>query len=147
MKSEFPMKLECLSDLVSNCETLCRSECCGIDAYDFSPINIANYLTKFDGQANESEVDLIKEKLKFIISSNAQNSEPQLVISVEEMNQNFTSEEIVIFASEIKHNLEVALFLVSESDKKRFKNSLFAINRNRYLLKKRHPSAIPENNS
>ena len=141
------MKLENLSSLVSKCETLCDHECCGIYAYDFSPINIANYLTGHKGGIDEGEITLIEEKLNYLISEYSQLAESAETITIEEVNQRFTAKEIVILASEIKYNLEVAGLLVAESESKRFKNSLNDIQRNRYLLKKRHPSAKPEQNS
>ena len=128
------MKLESLSNLVSKCETLCNHECCGIYAYDFSPINIATYITERKGSVDEAEIALVREKLNYLISEYSQFSESAKEITIEEINQRFTAEEIVIFASEIKYNLEIAVLLAAESETKRFKNSLNAIQRNRYLL-------------
>ena len=141
------MKLENLLKLVSKCETLCDHECCGIYAYDFSPINIANYVTGCKGKISEREIVLIKETLNYLISEYSQISESASEIVIKEINHTFTAEEIVLFASEIKCNLEVASELIEESENKRFKNSLYAIQKNRNLLKKRHPAAKPEKNS
>jgi len=141
------MNLKDILNLVRKCETVCEHECCGVYAYDFSPINIACYLMEHTVKAREAEVALIKDKLNNLISESSQLSEAATEISIEEINQKFTPEEILIFASEIKHNLEIAGLLIEESEAKRFKNSLYAIQPNRYLLKKRHPDAKPEKNS
>lgn len=52
-----------LTTLMQRCQEVCVAECCGLDAFDFSPIHIASYLAthhppRRDGVVTEIMTDL-----------------------------------------------------------------------------------------
>ena len=58
------MKLEPpLANLVARCQTMCVAECCGVDAYDFSPVHIASYITMYRGQPDASEIRTLRGQI------------------------------------------------------------------------------------
>jgi hypothetical protein len=46
-----------LSGLVRSCETNCVAACCGIDAFDFSPLNCASFISSGGGAISAEEVE------------------------------------------------------------------------------------------
>lgn len=45
-----------LGSLVRYCEKNCVAECCGIDAFDFSPLHIASFLSAYTGRISDSDL-------------------------------------------------------------------------------------------
>lgn len=43
-----------LNYLVRYCEKNCVADCCGIDAFDFSPLHVASYLSAYSGEISEA---------------------------------------------------------------------------------------------
>ncbi|MEP2890937.1 DUF6331 family protein [Tateyamaria sp.] len=58
MKLEYP-----LLGMIQNCATLCEPDCCGIDAYDFSPFHIASFLLRYTGCIDQVELEDIRNQL------------------------------------------------------------------------------------
>ena len=116
------MKIEPpLSNLIGRCQTICVAGCCGIDAYDFSPIQIASYLTMWRGSPDEKEIKTIRNQISDIKANYGNAGGSSLGVTIEEMNQIFTAEEIDLFTGEISANLEIALKLITESETLRYK--------------------------
>ncbi|RYG69650.1 hypothetical protein EON80_09430 [bacterium] len=113
------MKLEDpLSNLVYRCQTMCDPLCCGIDAYDFSPIQIASALTMWEGLPNEKEVEGVRSQLAEIEKrANAGG------LTIEEMNQIFTAEQAHELVAEIRANMEIALDLIRQSESLRIRRT------------------------
>lgn len=49
--------------LCKSCETICERECCGIDAFNFSPFNVIYHLTKWHACIRDSDVEKIRTEL------------------------------------------------------------------------------------
>ncbi|MGJ8653578.1 MAG: DUF6331 family protein [Opitutaceae bacterium] len=103
-----------LSNLIGRCQTICVAECCGIDAYDFSPIQIASYLTMYTGGIEQPEIEKIKFQLKEL-NEVAKDTN----LTIEEMNQIFTPSELDSLIDEINENLIVAIKLIELSESQR----------------------------
>jgi len=113
------MKLEPpLANLIARCQTICVAECCGVDAYDFSPIQIASYLTMYRGKPDASEVRTLRGQIEAHRANCGVASGRGATI--EEMNQRFTAEEIERLTDELLANLEVALNLIEISERRRY---------------------------
>lgn len=52
-----------LAALCKSCETVCVRECCGIEAFSFSPFNIIYHLTKLQRRSLDSEIADIRLEL------------------------------------------------------------------------------------
>jgi hypothetical protein len=115
------MKLEPpISNLVNRCQTICVSECCGIDAYDFSPIHIASYLLMWEGRPNSTEITRIRNQLEALKANYGTSGAIAPGVTFEDLNQIFSANEIDSLVDEILANLDVALQLIAESETKRF---------------------------
>jgi hypothetical protein len=117
------MKLEPpLSNLVARCQTICVAECCGIDAYDFSPIQIASYLTMVRGSTDASEIRVIRGQIEALRANYGTGAASGHGATFDDLNQGFTAEQIDGLAHELLTNLDVALRLIQQSEEMRYKN-------------------------
>lgn len=110
-----------LANLLNRCQTICVAECCGIHAYDFSPIHVASYLLMFRGLVDPSEVKQLRVQLAALKANYGTKGASARGVTLDEMNQDFTAEEIDSLVNEIETNLEVALKLVEDSESKRYR--------------------------
>ena len=110
-----------LSNLIARCQTICEAACCGIDAYDFSPVQIASYLTMWRGAPDEKEIKTIRSQITDIKSNYGSAGASGSGVTIEEMNQIFTATEVDVFSDEISANLEIAMKLIMESEALRYK--------------------------
>jgi hypothetical protein len=109
-----------LANLIARCQTLCVAECCGIDAYDFSPIQIASYLTMYRGKPDVAEVRTLRGQIDELRTNYGLAGAHSRGVTLEELNQGFTAEQIEALASELSSNLDVALTLVEKSEELRY---------------------------
>jgi Family of unknown function (DUF6331) len=112
-----------LSSLVNRCQAICVAECCGIDAYDFSPIHIASYLLMHRGAPDPTEVSQIRTQLDLLKQKHGIHGTSTRGATFTDMNQGFTPAQIDSFVDEISHNLDVALRLIEDSEPKRYKRT------------------------
>jgi hypothetical protein len=93
--------------------------CCGIDAYDFSPIQIASYLALYKGVPRDDDIKTILNQLADIKTkySRANN------ITIEEMNQTFLDGELNLLIEEIMVNLHIAKDLIAQSEALRWRSA------------------------
>lgn len=118
------MKLEPpLANLIARCQTICVAECCGADAYDFSPIQIASYLTMCRGKADDSEVQTLRGQIGALRANYGVAGASGRGATFEEMNQEFSAEEIEVLASKLMANLDVALSLIEMSEGLRYRTA------------------------
>jgi hypothetical protein len=118
------MKLEPpLANLIARCQTMCVAECCGVDAYDFSPIQIASYLTMYRGTPDDTEVRKLRLQIDELRANYGLAGASGQGAIFEEMNQRFTAEKIEKLTNELSANLDVALLLIEKSDELRFRSA------------------------
>lgn len=118
------MKLEPpLANLIDRCQTICVAECCGVDAYDFSPIQIASYLTMYAGKPDDSMVQTLRGQLEALRANYGVAGASDRGATIEEMNQVFSAEQIQELASELLANLDVALSLIQKSEGLRYRTA------------------------
>ena len=115
------MKLEDpLLDLISRCQTICVAECCGIDAYDFSPVHIASYLLMWEGKPNESNLIKLRAQLEALKSNYGSKGASSNGVTIDDMNQRFSGIEIDNLVDEITENMEIALQICEKAEAERF---------------------------
>ncbi|MEZ6142313.1 MAG: DUF6331 family protein [Zavarzinella sp.] len=107
MKLEHP-----LSGLFARCQTICVAECCGIDAYDFSPIHIASFLLLYRGEPDPADVRLVRSQLAALKVNYGSNGASAAGVTLDEVNQVFTGVEVDALVDEISANLDKALTLI-----------------------------------
>ena len=100
---------ERLGHLIKYCEKSCVAECCGVDAFDFSPLHIASCISAYTGAIDEQELatwnGLIDE-----FERNLHKIKPRegLVCVVSSMNQLFTMEAVRALIEELRTSLAAA---------------------------------------
>lgn len=118
------MKLEPpLANLIARCQTICVAECCGVDAYDFSPVQIASYLTMYRGKPDESEVQTLRDQIAALRANYGVVGASGRGATFEEMNQGFSAEQVEGLANELLANLDVALSLIETSEGLRYRTA------------------------
>ena len=106
-----------LTDLIRYCEKLCVKECCGIEAFDFSPIHMASWLQHSRGESTEETLGKLREQLddfriRFGSGSNSDGYESE----DGEMNQCFSPEQVDQLATQLATNLKYAVELKDKSN-------------------------------
>ncbi len=110
-----------LKYLVDYCEKHCLAACCGINAFDFSPLHVASYVSASvncisPNDIAEWEQELTKaEELVRDLTPN----EDGFLCSVAGMNQYFTRKTFTDFIAELQHSLRVSPQVVNFSERLR----------------------------
>lgn len=116
MKLEHP-----LLNLVSRCQTLCVAECCGADAYDFSPVHIASFLLMWEGKPNPDTLTRLRGQLDALKANYGTAGASADGAAIDDMNQSFTGEQIDRLVDEISTNLNLAVQICDGAERTRFR--------------------------
>ena len=103
-----------LLGLIKHCETLCEAACCGVDAFDFSPIHIASSLIRYTGKIESEEVDKVLSQLQNLDMEAERLTRDGGTISIEGMNQIFTGPALFTLSATIRDSLTKAVQLVAD---------------------------------
>ena len=112
-----------LLNLVSRCQTICVAECCGIDAYDFSPVHIASYLIMWEGKPSKLNLVKLRTQLEALKSNYGSKGASSNGVTIDDMNQGFSGIEIDNLVDEITENLEIALQICEHAEAARFRST------------------------
>ena len=113
MKLEYP-----LLGMIQNCATLCEPECCGIDAYDFSPFHIASFLVRYTGEIDQRDLEKIRSQLSILDANYGVNGASQKGCTIDEMNQKFSGQATSELVSDISISLDRACHLIAQELRK-----------------------------
>ncbi len=108
MKLEHP-----LAGLIDRCQTICVRECCGVDAYDFSPIHIASFLIMWRGEVDQSELSKLRQQIVALREDFGASGRLGCGVTIEGMNQSMTGADVDEFASTLLANIDYALEIVA----------------------------------
>ncbi len=88
-----------LKALVEACENMCVAECCGIGAFDFSPLHITSHLSAFTGTISEADLSKVEAEIDAMVSHAVTFSPDQSgnICSIEGMNQYFTEMMLTVW--------------------------------------------------
>lgn len=108
-----------LANLIKYCERACVAECCGIDAFDFSPLHVASCISASTGSIGESAVaewtGLIAE-----FERNFDSLGPTgegLVCRIGSMNQLFTEAAIRALFTQLRTSVAAAPAILELSNR------------------------------
>lgn len=114
------MKLEpALAEMVNGCQTVCVVECCGLDAFDFSPIHIASHLLKWGSTSNISGVSTLSAQIEALKANYGSKGASACGATIDDLNQQLSGNQIDQLTDELSANLKVAVKLIEESEKNR----------------------------
>ena len=106
-----------LTDLIKSCEKPCVKECCGIEAFDFSPVHVASWLHSYQSEPTDSIVSLLNQQLDDVRASYGSDSDSDGYESDEdEMNQIFSPAQVDQLVNQLKTNLQHAVELNQQSN-------------------------------
>lgn len=103
-----------LLGLIEACETLCEVECCGIDAFDFSPIHMASHLIRYYGHPRPENIDEITSQLLEMdaVADLARASGRAIII--DQLNQYFTGQALADLSTSLKNGLLRAHIIIQK---------------------------------
>ncbi len=96
-----------LAALIGACEKLCEAECCGVHAFDFSPVHVASHLSAYTGNIREADVVELRGELRDLMRA-AEAIPDGWMIGVAGMNQYFKLEELRALAADVGRCLDLA---------------------------------------
>ena len=100
---------ERLQRLVDYCEKNCVAGCCGIAAFDFSPLHVASRLAAYSGEITPAEIADWEAELaraEALIEPLSPNEKGYLC-TIAAMNQSFTRASFKAFIGELGHSIRV----------------------------------------
>ena len=93
---------ENVAGLVEFCEKVCDRGCCGIDAFDFSPLHVASYISAITGGIRDCDIAEWDERLAEVERAR-QILEPNddgFVCYIANLNQYFSRSRIEVLIAE-----------------------------------------------
>jgi hypothetical protein len=110
-----------LLHLVNYCQKTCVAECCGLDAFDFSPLHIASYLSAGAGCIKEANVREWEAEVMHasLLAAELPANEDGFICSIAGMNQFFSRSSFDGLIAEILHSIRVSPRMVELSDQLR----------------------------
>ena len=116
---------ERLMHLINYCEKQCVAECCGMDAFDFSPLHVASYLSAFTGSISPAEIGEWETELNKAAERTSQLSpdEDGYIGLLAGTNQFITRANLDALIAELRHSIQVSPQVLELSEQLR-KNPL-----------------------
>jgi hypothetical protein len=115
-----------LSLLIEQCETRCVAQCCGLEAFNFSPLNIAFFFT-----VNELKPECISKENVIRVKKELKNLQKNSLTLTEDkhgdigflkaIKRPISRQQLKYLCEEIEHNIDVARNLVLDMQTKRYK--------------------------
>jgi hypothetical protein len=109
---------ETVARLVKFCEKVCDRGCCGIDAFDFSPLHVASYISAITGGMRDCDIAEWDERLAEVERA-TQIIEPNddgFVCYIPNINHAFSRSLIEALIAEIRHSIRSAPVVVALSN-------------------------------
>lgn len=103
-----------LSTLVDKCQTICVPECCGLDAYDFSPIHIASFLILWRGDVDEAELSKLREQIQSLRNDYGLEGKVACGVQIEQLNQSLLGAEVDRLADTLLRNIDAAIEIIAQ---------------------------------
>jgi hypothetical protein len=99
-----------LNGLVRYCEKVCVAGCCGIDAFDFSPLHVASYISGTTGCISADDIAEWEQELAKAeeLARDLAPNENGYICSIAGMNQCFRRDAFRSFIGELRHSLQVS---------------------------------------
>lgn len=92
------------------CEKVCLHECCGMGAFDFSPLHVASYMSAYTGIISEEDTQASLADLDRLLAAGA--AQPLdangYACSIANTNWNFTRESLAALVARIKWSIAAA---------------------------------------
>lgn len=137
--SPYPEIQPPLQRLLSACETICVTECCGLDAFDFSPIHMASYLIRSTGQVAEQDVQELRAAVGHLRQSCGASAGHTKDFSSSTLNAILTPQQVDELCAKLDLSLDTAIALVrfAEAEKSEGYPNLFGV------IKESDPEVTP----
>ncbi|KQR33288.1 hypothetical protein ASF91_04525 [Rhizobium sp. Leaf155] len=94
-----------ISALVKECERFCEKECCGPNAFSFSPFNMIYHLTKYGEDISWTDIESLQEQLSDFAEMVRSSYMPSEKLEVLEINAILTVDQLVCLVEEIGFGL------------------------------------------
>ncbi len=116
-----------LENLIKQCETKCVAQCCGLDAFNFSPLNIAYFFTVYERKPEcitKDNVRQIKRDIKTLRNNYERllEREKDEIGFLKAIKHPIKRKELDTMCEEIDHNIDIARDLIIGMQEKRYKH-------------------------
>ncbi|MES2159728.1 MAG: DUF6331 family protein [Pseudomonadota bacterium] len=107
-----------LANLLADCEVNCVHDCCGIDAFDITPLHVAAHLTKYSGKIQAHKVQVVLDEIETLLSSAVLLTEDEngFVCSVAKTNQLFSKKSLGDLMTRVSWAVRVAPILLMHNE-------------------------------
>jgi hypothetical protein len=95
--------------MLKACETICVAGCCGLGAFDFSPIHIASYLIRHSGEVRDTDVREIRAAITEWRQACGTPSGKGYISDAGEMNAILSPQDVDELCSLFERNIEAAI--------------------------------------
>jgi hypothetical protein len=101
---------ENVARLVKFCEKVCDHGCCGIDAFDFSPLHVASYISAITGGVRDCDIAEWDERLAEVERATRilEPNDDGFVCYIPNINHAFSRSHIEALIAEIRHSIRAA---------------------------------------
>jgi hypothetical protein len=102
---------ERLGHLIKYCEKSCVAECCGVDAFDLSPLHVASFISASTGAIDARELSTwlaLIDELDANFRAIPPSDPAELACMVTPMNQLFTEEAVRALIAELRSSVTAA---------------------------------------
>lgn len=102
--------------LCNTCETICKKECCGIGAFNFSPFNVIYHLTKWEARIRDGDVEKLRSEL-FDLAEDLRTSDKSAEkVVLTELNAILTNKQMLALIGEINSALTEACAIYADRE-------------------------------
>ena len=108
-----------LASLIRACEKVCSVDCCGLGAFDFSPLHAASHLSAFTGAISDDDIAAIDNEVNQLVHC-AEECIPNsdgFVCIIAGTNQLFTMAAVHEFSKDIKSAIRLAPKVLEFADR------------------------------
>jgi hypothetical protein len=112
-----------LARLISACDVDCGADCCGLDAFDFSPLHVAVFLSRMSGRIETREATELHGQLDALLDETRTLAPNELghVCHIEGTNQYLTADGVATLVEEIRTAIRHAPDVLELSNRLRAK--------------------------
>ena len=99
-----------LTNLSRACELWCVAACCGIGAFDFSPIAIAHWLAQNYSRELDQEIGVLLSEIDDLdrLASAHFRDTRESPFTIDEFCDSFTSDEFLMLVAELRHSVKAS---------------------------------------
>lgn len=90
-----------LLHLCNDCETICRRECCGLNAFNVSPVGVIHHPTRYDAGIRKEDVARLRSAPAQLSAQIRERGDPSAQVCLEELNAPLPAADGLLLVEEV----------------------------------------------